>query len=467
MLMPHRAPVTTNASIALLLGIASVACTRPNPLDCTDGTCTDPAHPFCDVTGELEGIPTTCIAVTCAPRGLAGCVGDDQLTCTDSGTNYDTVRCDRGCDPAIGCRACTPAQTVCERNQLQRCDDAGRLTVETCALGCSATEPRCNQVVPSNRIGAYAYPAAPPDVVARDAIIDTRTGIVTVDGQPLDIPSFLVEANGNGAPIRVLVVGALRLHNATIGTGSLSDAAGPALAILARGDVQLTGTIAVSPLAGEATLGCITAGEGQFATTVSGGGGGGANATAGADGGAATTYNYAGGIKGLPSGTPELEPLRGGCAGGVAIFAPYQNGGGALQITSQTRIVIDAVIDARGHNGGVWARAANAVAGGGGGGGSILLEAPDIELTAAAQLRASGGDGCTTCPAPGCASPGHGATSSMAATRGADASSEPYSGGGGGGGLGRIRINTRTGSYARTASTIEDGALTTGTIATR
>lgn len=460
------------ARLLLLTGIALpiLACTRPNPLDCSDGTCTDPAHPFCDVTGELEGIPTTCIAVTCTSNTVAGCIGDDQLTCTDSGTNYDLVRCDRGCDPAVGCRLCTPAQKLCEHNEVQRCDDVGRPTVESCALGCSAIEPRCNQVMPSNLLGTYIdSTSAPPDLVATNAVVDTMTGAVTVDGQTLDIPSFLIEASGNGAAIRVLVVRALRLHDATIGVGALATAqAGPALAILARGDVELSGTIAVSPLAGEATLGCVTAGEGEFGAGVSGGGGGGANATEGAAGGAvvATNSNYAGGVKGAPSGTPELVPLRGGCAGGVAIFAPYQNGGGALQITSQTRIVVAGILDASGHMGGVWARSNNALAGGGGGGGSILLEAPDIELTATAQLRARGGDGCTMCPAPGCAGPGHGATANAAATRGADATTAPYSGGGGGGGLGRIRINTLTGSYTRAATTVEDAVLTTGLIVT-
>jgi hypothetical protein len=39
--------------------------------------------------------------------------------------------------------------------------------------------------------------------------------------------------------------------------------------------------------------------------------------------------------------------------------------------------------------------------------------------------------------------------------------------GGGGGGLGRIRINTPNGTYTNANTTIEAGALTTGTLATR
>jgi hypothetical protein len=39
--------------------------------------------------------------------------------------------------------------------------------------------------------------------------------------------------------------------------------------------------------------------------------------------------------------------------------------------------------------------------------------------------------------------------------------------GGGGGGLGRIRINTPTGTYNKANTAIEAGALTTGTLATR
>lgn len=46
--------------------VFSAACTKPNPAKhCTDGTCTTPNYPFCDVTGAIGGEEGTCIAVTC------------------------------------------------------------------------------------------------------------------------------------------------------------------------------------------------------------------------------------------------------------------------------------------------------------------------------------------------------------------------------------------------------------------
>jgi hypothetical protein len=41
------------------------------------------------------------------------------------------------------------------------------------------------------------------------------------------------------------------------------------------------------------------------------------------------------------------------------------------------------------------------------------------------------------------------------------------SGGGGDGGLGRIRINTRDGSYAKANTAVEWAVLTTGTLTTK
>lgn len=93
--------------VAWLLAVATVACTRPNPLDCSDGLCSDAEHPFCDVDGSFGGTANTCVAVTCTPNEPAACRGDVSVVCNDAGNNYDLVECERGCDATYGCRQCT------------------------------------------------------------------------------------------------------------------------------------------------------------------------------------------------------------------------------------------------------------------------------------------------------------------------------------------------------------------------
>ena len=96
------------------------ACTRPNPLDCADGNCTDTAHPFCDSDGSLQGAPNTCIAVTCTPNMFAECRGTEEIRCDGTGTNYVLTACEHECNPSFGCLACTdnsectPAEPTCD-----------------------------------------------------------------------------------------------------------------------------------------------------------------------------------------------------------------------------------------------------------------------------------------------------------------------------------------------------------------
>lgn len=98
------------------------ACTKRNPAYCGDGTCVDPSLPYCDIDGAIGGMPGTCIAVMCTPGELAICKGDAAVTCASSGSNYDTVQCPFGCDPAAGgCKECT-SNAQCEDAQV--CDEA-------------------------------------------------------------------------------------------------------------------------------------------------------------------------------------------------------------------------------------------------------------------------------------------------------------------------------------------------------
>lgn len=90
------------------LVVALVACTERNPEFCGDGTCIDPAKPFCDIDGSFAGTPGTCIAVACTPAEFQKCRDDIAITCNATGTNYDLLQCEMGCDAeASGCKQCT------------------------------------------------------------------------------------------------------------------------------------------------------------------------------------------------------------------------------------------------------------------------------------------------------------------------------------------------------------------------
>jgi len=93
--------------VGLALVALSSACTKPNPKSCQDGTCTDPAFPFCDVDGALTGEAETCIAVACTANEFVACRGDRAITCNTTGTDYELELCDGGCAEELGgCDAC-------------------------------------------------------------------------------------------------------------------------------------------------------------------------------------------------------------------------------------------------------------------------------------------------------------------------------------------------------------------------
>ncbi|NVB83206.1 MAG: hypothetical protein HOV81_32840 [Kofleriaceae bacterium] len=470
--------------------VLSAACTKPNPAKhCTDGTCTTPNYPFCDVTGAIGGEEGTCIAVTCNAGEFGECRGDAEVRCNATGNNYDVVQCERGCDAAAeGCRLCSPNETACTNGTLATCNENGAIvSKQTCALGCFEDQPRCRDIIPSNNLAMYLdmVPNAPELDLSGGGTIETVTGTVTTGTGSMTVPSFLVSAPANGAKIRVIVAGRVRLGNVSVIPGGAED--GPALAILASGDITVEGRIDITdvdrPTAGGVSFAGCSGGPGdlrregsQELYTAYGGGG---HATPGGRGGGVDFQaGIGGGDGGGVSGTETLVPLRGGCSSGGA------SGGGALQLSSRTRIEVVGVINA---NGGIVQPAQDSQSGGGAGGG-ILLEAPSVVLGAQAKLLANGGSG-PSCSAyamqsesmavalggstssPYCGVGGNGAAVDIAATHGGCASYTTsvtrFWGGGGGGGLGRVRINTRDGSYTKASSTIEAAALTTGTLETR
>lgn len=102
----------------LAMVVVLAACsTRPNPKNCLDNHCNDPALPFCDVDGAIGGEPNTCIAVDCMPLRFEECRGDRALVCNAAGDNFDLVACEFGCDDT-GCKPCTGAG--CEKHIIPR-----------------------------------------------------------------------------------------------------------------------------------------------------------------------------------------------------------------------------------------------------------------------------------------------------------------------------------------------------------
>jgi hypothetical protein len=481
----------------VLLGVVVVAaCTKPNKAkQCMDGTCTRPEFPFCDVTGFASGEPGTCVAVTCSPGEFGECRGDYEVRCNGDGTNFEVVQCERGCDAAAGgCRLCNANETACTNGTLATCNENGAvISSDVCPLGCFEDQPRCRDVDPSNDLGRFLdmVPDAPDLDLSGGATIETSTGTVTTASGSMTVPSFRVPAPADGAAIRVIVAGRVRLGAVTIVPAQTFTTDAPALAILASDEITVEGRVTATdsdwPTAGGVALaGCTGSHVAPVELSgptqqLKGGDGGGGHATAGARGGGVDPQ-APGGAGGSASGTAELVPLRGGCAasGGVIV------GGGAIQLSSRKSIDVTGVIDV---NGGMGGPEQTYVYGGGAGGG-ILLEAPLITLGPEAKLLANGGGGAscsaggivseTLSPSTGggssdtyCGAGGNGAAAGVEATPGATA---PYtnsasvmflSGGGGGGGLGYVRINTRDGTYMKSNTSIEAAVVTTGILATR
>lgn len=486
----------------ILLSLTAACGTRPNPsASCaSDGVCSDHDFPFCDRDGAITGVPGSCVAISCVAGEFGGCQGADELVCNAVGTTYDPVACSSGlCVEGSGCAACIAGVKTCtDQNTLQTCDANGSATNMSCSIGCvSDGEPHCKEIVPSNGVGIYeGMLSAPDDVTLSDGLLDLRVSTFTPSGGGSDriIQSFDVGAANGGSPMRVIVARNFDLSNITIVDGdttnqmfTLGGGIGRAVVFLATDTISITGEVRIISGAVNAT-GCsgtnglaISLSSSAFAIA---GGGGGGHATDGADGGTVPDA-VLGGAHGTANGGSNLIPLRGGCPGG-AVFAPDGtfggHGGGAIQLTAHNKISVSAAIVADGTptSSGAVARS------GGGGGGGILLESISVVLGPSGALSTRGGGGLSgdsrATPSsldgfaqPGgdcavdavhCGAGGAGAAGGVSAKAGKNtevpSDSKTYAAGGGGGGLGQIRINTPTGTFDKTGSTIIAGSLSTG-----
>ncbi len=313
-----------------------------------------------------------------------------------------------------------------------------------------------------------------------EAIVDTSLGAASWT-IPADVVRLRTVASGD-QKVAVLIVQDLNIPS----TATLSVRGDRPLVILVKGIATIDGIVSYDGVKrGPSTPANVCPGQGVFGhaslgTSEGSGGGGGSLGTSGADGGAAGGLD--GGMAGAVSMNPTAVPLLMGCDGGAGGFTATAGvggrGGGALQISAATQIVITGTVGAGGA-GGPGGVSRSAGGGGGGGGGTILIESPDVMLAPGAwnpdgpklcangggggagadpgnsvagprgtdavclDLAAAGGMGVNSQP-PG----GNGASRSTIATGGASTATISGGGGGGGGGLGTIRINGTIGGTA-------------------
>ena len=421
----------TKAWPAWLVAGALIAggCTKANPAaTCSDGTCSDPAFPFCDVDGSVGGEPGTCVAITCQAGANGGCQGSAALVCNANGTSFDPVPCANGCDPNAGCNACMPGAVQCSGMKLQTCgSDAVFADTETCELACTNDPtPHC----------AYLSPKYIPDAcevlapgtalaIAGNATIDSSLdnnctgGVVPQTGGP-EICVMHYES------ISVSVGATVTL----VGTRAVALVADRGLSVSGTLEVGATGTTS-GPGGGVSASGGFKA-PGQF-----GGKGGDGGAGFLTNGGAGGDFTTDGGAAngGTASGSPAAATVF---AGGPHTIG---GGGGALALVScRSTVSVLGTLDSRG-GGGLGGRffvpagqAARPWWGtGGGAGGYVVLQGANVLVTG--QVFANGGGGGAgnnTALAPGNVNGLDGTASDTVCARGGIAPSGAGNGGVGG-----------------------------------
>ena len=76
----------------VVLGMLVAACTKANPAArcASDGVCTDPSFPYCDVDGSVSGEPNTCVAINCTAGEFKSCSGSNAETLCNAAGNGTT-----------------------------------------------------------------------------------------------------------------------------------------------------------------------------------------------------------------------------------------------------------------------------------------------------------------------------------------------------------------------------------------
>lgn len=430
--------------------------------------------------------------------------GDSDAASTDATTAMvdAAVEVDATLSEPDASFACVPNSVECNIATLTQCDATGQVPVETaCALGCMGPS-RCADLDPSNGLAANLDSAATTfDVTfTGTATIDTSAGVISDESGALALSTEVI----TGGPVDIFVIEVKSLT-----ASDITVIGNRALAIVSDGDISISGVLDASadlnrPGAGALTSSstCLGGQGGVIDVRASGGGGGGF----GQPGGQGGFGGVVGGTPGMISGNAMLQPLRGGCRGGsgatnVLNSSPTDTltdpgaGGGAVQLVSNTKIILETGAAIAVNGGGGKPMTSNVIiiclgfacdpGEGGGSGGAVLLEAPVVTVSTGATLNANGGSGSCgrlgggsngsngTTPALGanCSSPNGsggngGAGTSATGGNGVNGSGDGAHGGGGGGGVGRIRVNLPVGSVFSPNGVVSPAA-TAGSLGTR
>ena len=295
------------------------------------------------------------------------------------------------------------------------------------------------------------------DMAAGPATIDTTNLLIDGVQPPAGVTFEIVHEVATGSEFAVL-----RLRSLSIGGGKNVTVRGArGLVVVATGDITVSGILDASavhstpgPGGGFSGTG---AGSGMAASAYGTGSGG---AGYGAKGGDGANYSGAAAMGGAPYGDAAISTLVGGSGGGPDFDGRAGGaGGGIVQLSSATRIVIGPTGGINAGGGGApLAPAYNLQYDGGSGGGSggtIFLQAPIVTIAGTVAANGGGGRGDT---ALGDAQDGHlssaaaaggfGQNGKVAGGNGGAKNAEagpgktvgPGSGSGGGGAVGRISV---------------------------
>ncbi|RKH59994.1 hypothetical protein D7X96_34440 [Corallococcus interemptor] len=331
----------------------------PTTTSCKDPlTCTTADH--CDGAGNCVGTPGICSPPPCH-RVKQQCTAsteceyevDLNAACTTSGNVPGVCMADASCTPFP-----------------YRPSNFDPNTIAAADIG----ELRVNANVTFDTTSRTWSPQG--QVPTRDTIKFVMLDQGAGNPQAVLIPVRLLELNGS-----ITIIGPNPVILAVYGAANVSQS------ILASGSI----------VNGNTSCGASNGAAGAFANGTGGGGGGAGNATAGASGGKGYNHSQVTGGGGVVR--PESPvPLLGGCVGGNGGASGASDGGkggaggGAIQLSVARTLNISKNISASGH-GGAGGSANSAGGGGGGSGGRVVLEAFQVELTAAARVTANGGGG--------------------------------------------------------------------------
>ncbi len=370
--------------------------------------------------------------------------------------------------------ACTAASRECvNADTLRVCPAAGETSVDTaCPWGCLDADGTadCGLLQP---VGGGVVPG---DLAPTGDDVTLATGNdIDSDGTITGITAGFTATTNNGVTV-------FRFKSLTI-SGTIVLAGKQPIALVADGPITVDGILDArgACVAGVSRTGGPGGGAGGADGQSAVGPGGGAGNSGNAEGGGGGGHGAGGGTGnsnqagGAAFGDATITTLAGGGGGGGGEKSEGGGGGGAIQLVSNTSITINATgginaggCGAKGAPGG-----SNDAGGGGGAGGTIVFEAPTV--TIAGALAVNGGSGSDE--------NSDGEAGKLDRTRatasGGDGGAGNVPGGGpggtdegGGGGIGRIRVNTRSGtatvmdtavlspSFTDTATTATQGVAT-------